>query len=1178
LVYIKKIELRNFKTFGRKSSLTFDRGFTIITGPNGAGKSNIVDSVKFALGELSLKELRGATFSDLIFKSSPESSPKSAYVSIQFDNTDRRIPVDSDSVTISREFYRGGEGVCRLNGKRISRKQLTDILSSAGIHLAGYNIVPQHAVTRLAEVTPEERRKIIEDIVGIAVYEEKKAEAQAQLQQADLNIRVASARVDEVKSRVEALERERNDFLRYSFLKGEINRLKAKLLSDKIRQLNEEIEAVKAEIRRKLFEIESIKKRREELLTIRNQIESDRRMFEEEIVDKGGSELFNVERMMSDVNAQIASLKTEMEFGKANLNTLTKRRDELISRIKQLNKNIKDIKVDLQRLKTRREKALKALIEKEKAHLELSERIKGMRKSSGENAGRIEYIEKEMDGLMKQLVKLNVQSKSSSIKLSLLASRMKTLEAKRFKLQSLIGNVENRLKELSKLRMEEQRNLEEIEKRIFEYEALKEIREKEITEAKEVARKARISVVEFKSQRSLAETLAAEEKALAKIEEMGRAGAIPGIYGRLEDLIKFDENYRKAVEVASAGWMKALVVKDIETAITCIESLKRTKLGMIKIIPLENVASIKPKAKYTEAPEVIGCLADLILCDERLKPAVNFVFGDVVLARSQRAAFLSALEGVRAVVTTGDLYELGGGMKSGYYREPLNIEALIPKTSDLENLDKTVQSLELLIERRLADINRLNSEIVKLKESRIASQNMIEALKKEIRDADISLSKFKRTLTTINRRLNSLNKSVEKERESLSSTLTQRNEIQRKLIEFEREKNSLKIKMNLSKLTKVESEHSLLTEELNELKRQNIELDNKISTLESSHAALSSTLDQAIVQLKDSKNQIEKLTRDVEQARLKLNEANERLAELETKRNSLSKTLTSVRDRRSEFESELEKLERQLGEVFNKYESLNAIIAQLNTEVREKEMQLSFLLAELKETGHSEPIETRPEEVKKIEFTLNLLERELNNIGAVNQLAVQQYEDVKNNYKQLSVRINELEREKLSIVNFINELERKKHEAFMEAFNKVNEAFEQTFSKLTNGGSGRLILENPEDPFKGGIDLSLKFPGKPETIISSASGGEKSVATVSFILALQTVHPMPFYIFDEIDAHLDDVNAQRLADLLKERSKGSQFIVISLKDAIISRAERVYGIFVQEGTSQTVLLPKMEGT
>jgi chromosome segregation protein len=275
MVYIKRIDLRGFKTFGKKATLKLGQGLTVITGPNGSGKSNVLDSLRFALGELSPKELRGSSLSDLVSKSNVSNPPKSAYVSVQFDNADRRLPMDAGSVTISREFYRGGEGVYRLNGRRVSRKQLTELLSSADIHVAGYNIVPQHAITRLAEVTSEERRKIVEDLVGLGVYDLKKTEAQIQLTQADTNLRIASARVDEVKIRVESLEKERNDYLRHSLLTKEITKLQAQITSRKITTLTDEIKALREQTTSKESQLNDLKAKRDGLSVSRLQIEQE---------------------------------------------------------------------------------------------------------------------------------------------------------------------------------------------------------------------------------------------------------------------------------------------------------------------------------------------------------------------------------------------------------------------------------------------------------------------------------------------------------------------------------------------------------------------------------------------------------------------------------------------------------------------------------------------------------------------------------------------------------------------------------------------------------------------------------------------------------------------------------------------------------------------------------------
>jgi len=238
-------------------------------------------------------------------------------------------------------------------------------------------------------------------------------------------------------------------------------------------------------------------------------------------------------------------------------------------------------------------------------------------------------------------------------------------------------------------------------------------------------------------------------------------------------------------------------------------------------------------------------------------------------------------------------------------------------------------------------------------------------------------------------------------------------------------------------------------------------------------------------------------------------------------------------------------------------------------------MQIDFHMNELKDLGCSEPVTVTEDDIERAENLLPVLKKELAAIGGVNELAASQYEQVKDNYKNLATRIYDLEKEKLSIIQFMNELDQQKLEAFMKAFNRVSESFNEIFSTVTSG-VGKLFLENPEKPFDAGADIKLQFPGKTLMTIGSASGGEKSVATVCFILALQAIHPMPFYMMDEIDAHLDVVNSQRLAELLKSKSNGSQFIIVSLKDVTIARADAVYGVFIQEGVSQVVSLPMQE--
>lgn len=1177
LVYIKRVDLRGFKTFGRKVSLSLDRGLTVIAGPNGSGKSNILDSVKFALGELSPKELRGGTISDLIHKGGVgEHSPKSAYVAVQFDNRDRRIPVDAENVTISREFRRGGEGIYRMNGRRISRKQLTDILLSADIQVAGHNIVPQHAITRLAEVTPEERRTIIEDMIGIAVYDTKKQEAQLQLQQADVNLKVASARIDEVRQRVEALEKERNDYLRFVRLKDEVSQLQAKIISHSVSQIQSRIDQRQAEIQAKQNALADLKKKRDQLREQRERVQAERQKFEESVVEKGSDEIFQVERRIGDVSAHIASLRTQISSSESQIKSLDKQIAELVSRYDEQTKQVEAYRSELRSLKSKRSHLVETL-EQKGAEVNASlERLNELRSKLGAHSREAEILEQRIHVLTQKIIRIISQIKASSTKIDLIQNHIRTLESRRTEYQTLIDSIKSRASDLSILRSEEARRLEDTQARRGEYTKLVQEREQELAHADVVSEKARVTLVEVETQRNIADNIAAEDKALELIEEMSQSGAVKGVHGRLNELIRIDEQYRHAVEAAAAGWLKALVVDKLETALVCVESLKRTKLGRVKVIPLENVTHSRTIAHPSACEGLLGAVSDFIKVPDEFKRAVNYVFGDTVLTSSHRSAFLLSMKGTRAVAASGDLYEPGGGMEIGYYREPFDLGSLAPRPLDIKNLGATVSSLENIIERSKSDLQQLRKEILTLAENRTTSQNLLEAMDKELASMTANLNRYEKILSETETRIQRLLSQKQTEEVSLAAAESARSEVQSKLSGFEKERASLRLKTRSAQLLEAEAAHAALTEDLAEKQQLKVELDSRITAIESSLNTILPTFAPGRIQQRGLEHQRQKTIESLAASKAALEEAEAKLKQMEATRRSLSDSLAGVRAKRSEFEAELRKLESVMLKLTDGLDPVNSEIADLTAKSKEQEMRIGYHLSELKSLGYEKSLEVTPEQFESAQNALQILKKELDHIGAVNQLAVSQYDEVKENYKHLAGRIYELENEKLAILQFMNELDEKKFNEFIRAFNQVASTFQEIFSKLTSGGTGRLFLENPEQPFTGGADIFLRFPGKTEMTIGSASGGEKSVGTVCFLLALHAIHPMPFYIMDEIDAHLDVLNSQRLADLLRDRSKGSQFIVVSLKDVTISRADQVYGVFIQDGVSQIVSLPLSE--
>ncbi len=1173
MVFIKRIDIRGFKTFSKKVSISLDRGFTVITGPNGSGKSNILDGLKFALGELSPKELRGASLSDLVHKSQAEGA-RSAHVAVQFENGDRRIPVESDLVTISREFSKGGEGIYRLNGRRMSRKQVQDILSSADIQVSGFNMIAQHAITRLAEIGSEERRRILEELIGIGVFEAKKAEAKQQLQQADVNLKVAAARVDEVRTRIEQLELERNNLLRFQLLKREIGGQQARILSGQVAGLERRRTSLSQQLEGEQEKLDAVRVERDALTKQRVRVEAERQRFEETTVTKGNQELFDIERKVAEAGSEMVKARTEVETRKNILSTRTKQHDALLLETQGIESKVKDLTASIRSLSARGASVEEKYVESLATVRKLAEKSQAARESLVEDEEKLGNLLGEIDGLSRALVEHTVASKSSSTKLDLTAGTLQSLEVRRQEFSQMVDELKLRIRELERLEKDEGKRLLGVEERAAQNLQLKGQKEREVEEALDVAKRARVTVIEFNTQKSLADSLQAEERALQKLEEMAKQGALDGILGRLEELVKFGDEHRKAVEAASAGWMSALVVKDLSVAVKCIESLKRTKLGRVKLIPLDDLELKDEGSELTETVGVVGPLSAVIRCDKMIAPAVEFVFGDTVLASNQKAAFLTAASGRRCVVISGDLYEPGGGLESGYYRAPFDVSTLVPRYNALEGLEKTVKSLESLVQRQRGEIDRLDLEIRRQGEERVESAKTRETLMKEVEAARKSLERLREALQTTRKRIGSLEGSIEREKQLLDEMVGKQVELKKRLSVLEEEKARMRVEQRRQILGEMEQERVRVAGETEALLREKLDLESKLASQHSSLDTLRPNYDPVRIQLRSFESEIGKEESRVKEALGRMEQLQQQVRELEHEKNRVVESLGAVSGEREKYNVQFGEIEKKLQALLEQMDPVNSTVSELKAGLREVDTQLAMWKSQLSGLGLEAPLEVGEEFVREAEELKRVLQDEMDEIGAVNQLAVQQYDSQKDGYKQLSVRITELEREKLGIIDFMNELESKKRDAFMSAFNRVNDTFQSLFAEMTDGqGHGRMALENPDSPFEGGLDVFLQFPGKPELTMGSASGGEKSVATVCYLLALQQIHPMPYYVMDEIDAHLDVLNTKRLATLVRSRSKGSQFIVISLKDTTISRADRVYGVFQEKGMSQVISLP-----
>lgn len=1180
--YIKKIELKGFKSFGPQTvKVVLDKGFTAITGPNGSGKTNIMDALLFSLGELSTRRLRAENAAKLIFHGSETAGlerSKMAKVIIQFDNTDGVMPVDTATVTVSREVYRNGQSVYRLNGRRISRQHILEILSMAAISSASQNIIPQGTITRLTDVNPSERRKIIEDLVGIAQYDAEKGEAEDKLRSADISIRTAMGRVDEVQKRLDDLERERNELLRYNFIQNETKKFEAVQISREITQLNAKMAETGAQADKVRGKVDKLRDLRGGRRLKRREIEEEWRKLSGEIVEGGGSKVMQVQIHIGELKSKLTELNSKISSGQSSLEGLSRVRENNQQQYQSIRDEIKENRIIIRKLKTEIETIQSLVNFKQEEHDILAKETALLWGNLGENSKKIREIQLQIDNNYKRLAFLRSEYAKSQNAMQLNNGRLKDLTARKERFTQTLTEIENSLNELDKVQKEQKVQLKNLERLIERKKIQKEAVEREVSEAGKIAGSAKEAVIEFATQRELAETVAAEENALRSIEEMGEVGAITGIYGRLRKLVKMDRSYKKAIEAASAGWLEAMVVKDVNAAFLCTEMLRKLKLGRIKIIPLEGSASPRT-AKMPERQGISGQVSSFIKRDKNYDPAVNYVFGDTLVVVDDKTAFALSSQGYRAVTINGDLYESGGAFESGYYRAPIDFSTIIPSQNAIKSLDEAVNALHKHLSQRGSDITVIQEEIerTKIEMTRLASA--VGTLDREMARVRHSVKRTQSNVKRVEKYSLKIEKDVEVEKARIAVYRSERSAIQKDLLKLQTDLAEMRKKTDVGHIQEMEVKREQLAEEINTLRQKLGSVQIEFSTLQSKFDnVLRVGYENSKIQLSKVEQQQRKVEKETANALQERDSLKIEISELEKNRVELSKAIFSAREEAKKFTTQIDAIDSELRLYDTEYEQAEMLLNQLQLTIQTSMLRLQQHLSQLKEFGYEQPLETTEKQVQEADTTIRMMRFELERVGAVNQLALSHYAEQISRYRELSLRLNELEREKQAIVQFMDEIEAKKRKVFMDAFEKINANLWNYFSKLTGGGVSTLQLENPEECFSGGIDMIVQFPNKPSIVVSGASGGERSVAAVAFIFALKDFTPAAFYILDEIDAHLDAFHVSKLADLLLEESEKIQFIVITLKPEMVNRAQRVYGVYERNGVSSVITTRFLEAS
>lgn len=1163
--------MKNFKSFGGVTRLNLERGFNVITGPNGSGKSNIIDALQFVLGELASRRMRASDLTELIYDGGGGQRATVAQVVMTLDNSDRSIPIDKPLVTIGRSIDRSGNSKYYLNGKRTSRRVLLDLLGMACISPGGYNIVLQGAATRLSDLSPQERMASLKELIGIAVYEEKKAEAERRLSEAERKIEVASARVDEVRKRVMELEGQRNDAIRYRFLMEEERKLSAIKLSMRLFDLEESIGEVRKRLDGIQAELGAIEEMRERLISEREKVLSDwetlnRVEGEGEVLEALRSELLEKSSLKAKIEARIKEIDSRKQTLKALIEERSVELEKLKIEVKEKNEDIQTL------IQTEKQIDLD-ILEKEDKLKTMEEEMRKMKEDLERSQKHVESLSESMVAKQEVLKGLEIELEKKLYNLNSIKGKFLELENKRGEISKTLRSLSAKYEELEKLRESEIQKLHDMllktEKQVERQRRLRGI----IVDAGRLAKEVETTITQFSAKRELWQKMAAADRGSERVKEMGEAGALPGYHGPLEDLIGFRPEYQKAIINSSNGWIKAIVFEDLNSAMGCIELLKRTKVGFARFIPLKDIRGLRPLPEPS-GEGIMGPLPRFIRFDERHLPAINLVWGDVILVKDESHALRLAEKGYRAVTISGDVYEANGGVIGGYHQKPEELSKMIPKEESINALKDTINILRERILKRMEDIRLSGNSLRKFVEFVEGSRSNIDKIEEQMMEIKDNINRLEKNSNILEKKKEELDREIKTE-EELIKTLRERRD--KAILDIDKDKNEIvKIRENINSynLDEIDKEINELRQKISQLKDEKNKTNLDISILNRMiKEILEPKISELEHQIKSWKDELNVILTEKDEISSEIKEISEKIVKINREILDSELKIKQKNDLIFKYKDKIDNLEQNLSIVEKDREKLLKMQYDLKLNLERLQLELEQGLRELAKLGFPEKTGMEGVDLEELEGRLEMIRAERSSLGAVNNLAEAQYNEVIGNYKQLSIRINELEEEKTSIIRFIEEVEREKLEHFMKAFHEICENFSNTFSKLTGGGEGRLELQRPESPFSGGVDLYIQFPGKPMRLVSGASGGERSVATIAYLLAIQSFLKAPFYFLDEIDAHLDSMNVSRLAEVLRERSSEAQFIVISLKDAMLHRADKIYGVFNPGDRSRVIALP-----
>ena len=1181
-MYLKRLELQGFKSFADKTVLEFMPGITSVIGPNGSGKSNISDSIRWVLGEQSMKSLRGSKSLDIIFSGTQNrKSLGFAEASLVFDNQDGSLPIEYTEVTVTRKIYRTGETGYYINKVPCRLKDVLELFMDTGIGKDGYSIIGQGKIDEILSNKSEDRRHIFEEAAGIVKYRTRKQESEKKLEHTKLNLLRINDILAEIEGNIEPLKVQAEKAKKYLNIREELKNIEIGLFIYNIEKYKKDLEEIvkdeeifKAQCNEEEGKLERLKQLKEQLKVeiddITNKIE--------EMSNLGFESQKEIEMLNSDINVA----NTRIHNNEENSARFEKEIEELKVRIEELKEEIEQKKEKKNNLRQNKEKFQKELEEKEKELEEINKKlsakeleIEGYKKTVEENIDKKYELQSQIN--TQEINYENYQKRQSQIN-SEITSQISELDSTRlekdeiskdfYEIESKRNKIVSSLEEINNKKQQAEQKIKDYDMQINNYQ--NEIRIKES--------KLKFLIETEKEKEGYIKSVKSLLKDCENVKELGK-----GMHGVLANVIDVPEEYQTAIEMCLGASLQNIVTDTEDDAKRLVEQLRKNNLGRASFLPISSVKGRKLDKIKSKEKGIIGIASDLIKFDKKYEQIIINLLGRTVIVDNMDTAIkVSKQNGYsyRIITIEGDIINPSGAITGG---------SVSKKTVNILGRGKEIEKLE-------KDIKQLKQKVSKIEKDKEEYKEMIENVFEESENLSRELQEIDITYATEKQKVISIEENISKIETRLNKLKDEKNHLEEQ--KNESNKNKEDIKKEIEQLTEQTEKLSKVIKENADFNKDNqkyvddlnLDITNlkiSVSSFDESEVSIkeiedriNSEIDNNLKSIKNKEEQIEHIKKDNLDLKNLIEETKQKIEQIkEDVKNSGSK-IEELKNLRVTKNEKLATEEEEISGKFKVIEDLKSQIMKVDMKKSKIEEDINSTINKMWEEYELTPNNVgdykKPENVQLTVKKVNSLRKEIRELGSVNVDSIEEYKSLKERYDFMSEQRLDLEDTMAKLRKIIQDMTKTMKEQFKTQFALINKNFSEVFQELFGGGKASLSLEDEENILECGINITVQPPGKKLQNMMLLSGGEKAFTAIALLFAILKINPAPFCVLDEIEAALDDVNVYRFAEYLKKFSKDTQFLVITHRKGTMEAADTVYGVTMEENGISKLLSIKLK--